>query len=122
MQNEKARKDDQKAMMDELRRVVKDQDELAQRIGLRGGVSTLSPGHETPRITTTPQKLDSDSQHAIQVILHRIDNEPERVPEEVTLPTLPLIHTYVSLYIRLKHLQKWLREPSRREQILTVCR
>ncbi|KAJ7115866.1 hypothetical protein C8R44DRAFT_215974 [Mycena epipterygia] len=65
MQNEKARRDDQKAMMDELRRVVKDQDELAQRIGLRGG------------------KLDSDSQNAIQVILHRIDHEPDKVPEEV---------------------------------------
>ncbi|KAJ6591671.1 kinase-like domain-containing protein [Mycena vulgaris] len=65
MQNEKARRDDQKAMLDELRRVVKDQDELAQRIGLRGG------------------KLDSDSQNAIQVILHRIDHEPDRVPEEV---------------------------------------
>ncbi|KAJ7760468.1 hypothetical protein B0H16DRAFT_573920 [Mycena metata] len=65
LQNEKARRDDQKAMMDELRRVVKDQDELAQRIGLRGG------------------KLDPDSQNAIQVILHRIDHEPDKVPEEV---------------------------------------
>ncbi|KAJ6518703.1 hypothetical protein C8R45DRAFT_2928 [Mycena sanguinolenta] len=65
MQNEKARKDDQKAMMEELRRIVKDQDELAQRIGLRGG------------------KLDPDSQNAIQVILHRIDHEPDKVPEEV---------------------------------------
>ncbi|KAJ7180564.1 kinase-like domain-containing protein, partial [Mycena filopes] len=65
LQNEKARRDDQRAMMEELRRVVKDQDELAQRIGLRGG------------------KLDSDSQSAIQVILHRIDHEPDKVPEEV---------------------------------------
>ncbi|KAJ7043517.1 kinase-like domain-containing protein [Mycena alexandri] len=65
LQNEKARRDDHKAMMDELTRVVKDQDEIAQCIGLRGG------------------KLDSDSQNAIQVILHRIDHEPDKVPEEV---------------------------------------
>lgn len=51
--------------MEELRRVVKDPDEVAQRIGLRGG------------------KVDSESQDAIQVILHRIDHEPDKVPEEV---------------------------------------
>lgn len=72
MQNEKARKDDQKAMMDELRRVVKDQDELAQRIGLRGGVSTVARTWNTPsNYRTTETRFRFTARHSSHPPSHR---------------------------------------------------
>lgn len=64
-QTEKARQADTQAMMLELRRLNADPDKLAEKIGLIG------------------TEVDAASRDGIQVLLHRIDTNPQDLPPEV---------------------------------------